>query len=65
MSRKFTPDDREQRMADSNVELFFPRRPDIPRPAPDLSDMDRMHENVASGRLADILLSIISGDSER
>ena len=65
MSRKFAPEDREQRVPDSNVELFFPRRPDIPRPARDLADMDRMHENVASGRLAEILFAIMSGDSER
>lgn len=58
ISRKFTSEGREQ--PGSNGVLLFSRRPDIPRPAPDLSDMDRMHENVASGRLADVFTDIIS-----
>jgi hypothetical protein len=61
MSRKFTPEEREQRGPDSDVELFFPRGPDIPRPPPDLSDMDRVHQNVTSGRLVDIFVQLAGG----
>ena len=44
------------------------KRRDLPQPPPgtplpDLSDMDRVHANVASGRLAEILYRIGTGES--
>lgn len=35
--------------------IFSPPPPGTPLPAPDLSDMDRIHRLVASGTLADLL----------
>jgi hypothetical protein len=47
------------------VKTNTPPPPALPSPEPesDLSDMDRTHMNVASGRLAEILYRIATGES--